>query len=168
MRILLATLSAILCLTSPVLGANWQVAADGSGDAPTISAALDTYAAAGDSIELTGGIYSGTGNVSLEILLADITLWSTAAEAVIDCGGTVNGITVWADGFRAEGFRITDGQAIDGGGVLINDGSSQFIDIMIDACNATRGAGFYQASAGTLLLDNCVIRDCSTSLGGGI
>ncbi len=44
----------------------WVLQADGTGDAPTIAAAIDSVADAGDVIELVDGTYTGDGNRDLE------------------------------------------------------------------------------------------------------
>ena len=54
----------ILLLSCPASARVWVLHADGSGDAPTIGAAIDS-ADGGDIIELTDGVYTGPGNRDL-------------------------------------------------------------------------------------------------------
>lgn len=43
----------------------WVVNPDGTGDAPTIQAAIDSLTYSGDIIELMDGVYTGDGNRDL-------------------------------------------------------------------------------------------------------
>lgn len=63
---------------------------DGSGDFPTIQAALDT-AVDGDVIELTAGDYRGDGNRDIDFLGKAVTIRSQTSDpavCVIDCQGS--------------------------------------------------------------------------------
>ena len=64
---------------------------DGSGDFPTIQAALDA-SVDGDVIELTAGDYRGDGNRDIDFLGRAVTIRSQGADpasCVIDCQGSV-------------------------------------------------------------------------------
>jgi len=50
-------LAALAAIASPASARNWHVFVDGSGDAPTIQAAVDSAAAAGDSVLIGPGMY---------------------------------------------------------------------------------------------------------------
>lgn len=95
----------------------WYVKPDGSGDAPTIQAAIDS-ASARDTIICAAGTYTGDGNRDIEFRGKSLLLLSESGPEVtiIDCDGTeldrhiglkfVNGedsTTV------VDGFTITDG-----------------------------------------------------------
>lgn len=63
---------------------------EGTGDFPTIQAAID-WASDGDVIELTDGIFRGDGNRDVEYFGRVITIRSqsgVAGACVIDCEGT--------------------------------------------------------------------------------
>lgn len=49
----------------PCPARTWYVTPDGSGDAPTIRAAIDSISYRGDIIELADGIYTEAGNRDL-------------------------------------------------------------------------------------------------------
>lgn len=81
--------SALLLLVPglPASAATWLVRPDGTGDVPTIQAALDA-AASGDEIVLASGTYRGAGNFNLNPLGKAVWLHSESgvpAECVIDC-----------------------------------------------------------------------------------
>ncbi len=69
----------------------WLVNADGTGDAPTIQAAIDSCSTL-DTVLLGPGTYSGTGNRDIELRGKSIILTSVAGpeQTVIDCGGSAS------------------------------------------------------------------------------
>ncbi len=90
-----ATLT-ILCLflSIPCYARTITINADGTGDYPTIQAAIDA-ANDGDVIVLTPGTYTGNGNRDIDFLGKAITVRSTdpndpatVAATIIDCEGT--------------------------------------------------------------------------------
>jgi len=56
---------AVVCCVAPAHAATIVVAPDGSGDRPTIQAAIDV-AAPGDVIELQDGVFTGAGNRDMD------------------------------------------------------------------------------------------------------
>lgn len=58
---LILTMSALLTVATPLLAETYTIAPDGSGDFPTIQAAL-VAAQAGDIVELLNGTLMGEGN----------------------------------------------------------------------------------------------------------
>ena len=77
-------------LVSPVLARDWLVRPDGTGDAPTIQAAIDSVGL-DDHIVLADGLYSGTGNRDLYNSDKMFSISSASGDpstCVIDCGST--------------------------------------------------------------------------------
>src|SRR5512139_3387233 len=75
-------------------GTTLLVRPDGTGDYPTIQAAIDA-AAEGDTVALADGIFTGTGNKDLDYHGKAITVCSQSGEAeacVIDCAGSGRGV----------------------------------------------------------------------------
>lgn len=109
----------ILILTAlPTFAATYIVKPDGTGDYPTIQAAIDA-AVEGDIIELTDGTFTGDGNRDVEYLGKNITVRSQSGvpeACIIDCETTPEdphrgfyfhaGETLSA---RLEGITITNG-----------------------------------------------------------
>ncbi len=89
MRRTLMTWVTCALLTGPALGAVYVVNPDGTGDFPTIQAAVDA-AVDGDVIELGSGIFAGTGNRDVSYRGKAITIRSQGGPeaCTIDCGGT--------------------------------------------------------------------------------
>lgn len=87
----LVSLFASLLLGFPAEARIWVVAPDGSGDAPTIQAAIDSTNYNGDVIMLLDGVYSGQGNRDLsnqEKGFAIVSQSGNPEDCIIDCGGS--------------------------------------------------------------------------------
>jgi len=71
----------------------WHLQPDGSGDAPTIAAAIDSVASSGDIIVLADGTYSGDGNRDLSNNEKSFLIKSqngTPAACIIDLQGSAD------------------------------------------------------------------------------
>ena len=85
---LLIMLTAAVC--SPARAATFVVTPEGTGDFTTIQEAIDA-SASGDVIELTDGVFTGTGNRDLDVLGKAITIRSQGGApgaCTIDIQGT--------------------------------------------------------------------------------
>lgn len=89
-----AFLAGVLLLIIPFSIAEaevWVVHADGTGDLPTIQAAIDACTYSGDIIELTDGVYTGYGNRDLYNTGKSFLIRSQSgnpADCVIDLQGS--------------------------------------------------------------------------------
>lgn len=86
------SLNLICFAMSPALGETYFVAPDGSGDFPTIDAAVQATVD-GDVIELGDGTFTGAGNRDIMIVQKSITVRSRSGDAslcVIDCQGSAS------------------------------------------------------------------------------
>jgi len=114
-------------------GATHVVNPEGTGDFPTIQAAI-LAAGEGDVIELTDGTFTGDGNLDLDFLGKAITVRSQSGDpdlCIIDCDGSSEDPH---RGFhfhsgkgpdsRVEGIEITNGHQVHGGTVLCEAASS--------------------------------------------
>jgi len=84
----------ISCILSacPAVCRTWHVNPDGSGDAPTIQAAIDS-ASGGDIILLANGVFAGPGNRDVEVNKPALTIASESGNpelTVIDCEGSAS------------------------------------------------------------------------------
>lgn len=152
----------------------YAVRADGSGDYPTIQAAIDA-AAAGSIVELADGTYTGDGNRDIDLHGKVLTVRSAsgvASQCVIDCQGGASdphrGFHLHSGETRAsvvEGVRVQNGWMASavwptnaGGGMCCEPGCSptfrncHFID---NSANA--GGGVYCEGPSSPLFENCVI-----------
>jgi len=95
MTVRLVPLVGVLVLISSADAATIVVEPDGSGDYPTIQAAVDA-AAPGDEIVLTDGVFVGDGNRNIDFGGKAITVCSQSGDAaacVIDVQGNYDGIS---------------------------------------------------------------------------
>jgi len=139
----------VLAMWAGTAGARtWSVLPDGTGDAPTIQAAVDS-AAALDTIELAEGVFRGAGNrdVAVAKALTFASRLGVAEDCTIDCEGSAavehRGFVVAADcTFRG----ITVARAYTSG----------------------RGGALYAAeSVGATILD-CAFTDNTAASGGAL
>lgn len=160
----------------------WYVKADGSGDAPTIQAAIDSSAHS-DTVLVAAGTYTGDGNRDLDFNGKNIILMSEEGPdaTIIDCQGTLSvphrglnfhsgeDTTAVVDGFT---FQNGYGQVIygapHGGGLLCDSASSPVIkNCYFQNNQASYGGGlcFVKAAA---KIRNCVIRNNFAQEGAGV
>lgn len=164
------------------VGPTYTVLPDGSGDFPTIQAALD---AADDwsTIGLGHGVFSGDGNRDLDFGGKTLTLTSLSgdpASCIIDCQGTesephraaaldeAEGLGTLLQGitFRG-GFVSGSGPAGQGGLLRVADGA----DVQVRRCHflqsrATRG-GAIACKDANLDLEECFFHEAHGLLQGG-
>jgi hypothetical protein len=169
---LLAALVAV-AVASPSFAAEHSVRPDGLGDFPTIQAAVDS-AAAGDTIFLEDGVFTGAGNRDVTFRGKDLTVRSRngPAACTIDSQGAPgnphrafrldSGETAAS---RIEGITITGGYVegpfpeSGGGGILVAYGTHPVITGCVFDGNE---AGFQGFGAGLLAWEDCdiTLTDC--------
>jgi hypothetical protein len=176
----------LLCLfaESP-LARTWYVKVNGTGDAPTIQAAID-LAQPDDVVLLAAGRYTWAnqgggetehGMVHIKRNQIGFTLRgeSGAGATIIDAQrqGRVFFIDGWND-IEIEGLTITGGLAPEfgdrvGGGIAIHLTHDVIRDCIFENNEARNGAGIWVAGHSTLRLENCVFRyNTATERGGGM
>ncbi len=131
--------------SQPGLARTWLILPDGTGDAPSIQAGIDS-AATSDTLLLEDGIFSGTGNRDMDYNGKAIVIRSMNGDpenCVIDCELLGSGFQfIRGEGPTSvlQGVQITNGYRGEGGGAVY--------------CNANP------------LFENCIFSDCSTGLIG--
>ncbi|MFH1312599.1 MAG: right-handed parallel beta-helix repeat-containing protein [Candidatus Eisenbacteria bacterium] len=101
----------------------WDITPDGTGDAPTIQAGIDS-AATGDTIVLASGTYTGAGNRDVDFLGKAVTVRSESrvpADCIVDCEGEGRGFifdTAEGQMSQLEGITIKNGHDLDQGGAV--------------------------------------------------
>jgi parallel beta-helix repeat protein len=171
--LLLTTLSFI----GPATARDWIIKADGSGDAPTIQAGIDS-ALVGDSVILEADTYAGPGNRDINFGgKAIIVTGVSAVSTTIDCGSVTAGFTFNSgEGGVSTLTKVTirnaNASGGDGGGIVIQDASPTVTNCVIESCNAGNGAGIYvwQSTAATspVIRFNQITGNAATAWGGGI
>jgi predicted outer membrane repeat protein len=118
----ISTLVTVLLIAAqPAAAATWYIKADGTGDAPTVQAGIDS-AAAGDTVLLANGTYTGTGNRSMDYLGKAIVVRSESGDralCIIDCENAGRAFSFHSgegSGSILEGVTIENGYVdIEGG-----------------------------------------------------
>lgn len=167
-------LLALVCAASDTI---YIVEPDGTGDYPTIAAAID-FAVDGDVIELADGVFTGTGNRDIDFGGRAITVRSQSGNAencIIDCEGSAS------DPHR--GFVFQSGEGPDsklervtirhgwadyyGGGIFCDDGTSPTISRCILYKNeSSYGGGMRGGDSSTIT--GCSFVENISVRGGGI
>jgi len=181
--------------TSSAYARTWLILPDGTGDAPTIQAGIDS-AAAGDTLLLSDGTFTGTGNHDVRVLKEIVILSQGGCErTVIDCqhAGPAFLLGDWADEYERgpalEGITIVNGGSESGDyrdrPAIVGAGTQ----VTIDSCAITGSAGHgvylytslatirnsvigHCGGAGVSLtnsivtMTDCVIRDNAACVGG--
>jgi O-glycosyl hydrolase len=172
----------------------YVVRPDGSGDYPTIQAAINA-ASNTDIIELTDGTFTGSGNRDIDYLSKAVTVRSQSRNplsCIIDCQNLGRGFIFKSDEDSSsvlEAVTIINGVGSPGGGGILCGGTSGFpptphagsptVNNCIITSNsasggglpATRyGGGIYCCEGSSPNLNNCTISNntCSGTLGQGI
>lgn len=140
------------------------------GDFPSIQAAID-YSIDGETILVADGIYTENINFNNKA----ITIRSENGPLLTTIDGNGSGSVVIFDsgegsGSLLEGFAITNGSAINGGGILISNNSSPSVESCIVKNNtaSNNGGGVYCGSNSSPILDNLILAGNSANDGGGV
>lgn len=153
----------------------WFVNADGTGDAPTIQAALDS-AGAYDRIVLTHGTFTGPGNMEVNFLGKPVTVSAEDDSGLvrIDCQNSGRAFRFHSNESplsRLVGVTIVNGEsADDGGAILCEQGASpQIIDCLVHSCTAIgRGGAIALMDSSGAIIQGCTITGNEADSGGGI
>jgi hypothetical protein len=165
-RLLLVPVLLLILYPHDCVAATYVVKPDGTGDFPTIQAAIDG-ATDGDIIELTNGVFSGHGNRDVDFLGKEVVVRSQSGDpdsCVVDCGGTsgeyhkafifISGETRLAG---VEGLTILGGYSDLGGAVDIREYSGPTLTNCIFTDNtADYGGAVYCRSYSFPLILDCV------------
>jgi enediyne biosynthesis protein E4 len=136
---------------------------DGSGDFPTIQAAIN-IAVVGDTIVLADGVFTGDGNRDLDFLGKAIAVQGQSGDpelAIIDCQGTLEeshrGFIFQTDEVATSFLRnisITNGNVPDEGGAILCKSSPVIENCRFYENHADYGGGIY-VDHGSPVIKNC-------------
>jgi hypothetical protein len=166
---------ALMLSVSSATARTWHIQPDGSGDASTIQAGIDS-AAVGDTIELGCGIY----NETVIFLKSGVTVRSATGDpdcAIIDALGA--GRIFAADGVDAttslEGLTLRSGSASSsrsdgsGGAISIYESSPVVRDCVFDENSSSVGGGAVSTVyVSSPRFERCEFRSNSSDRGGAV
>lgn len=181
---IMSSIALLLLFFAPkAMAATYVVKPDGSGDYPTIQAAID-IAVNGDIIELTDGRFTGEGNRDIDFLGKAISVRSQSGvpdACIIRCGGGESKRDLFLRGFyfhsgegplsELSGLTIEQGYTDGcGGAIYCADGSSPTLTDIIFSDNTAleRGGGLYCIGSSSPTLTHCTFSNNSGSYGGGM
>jgi hypothetical protein len=172
----------LAALPSLGLSATYVVNPDGSGDYPTIQAAIDA-AVDGDTIELTDGTFTGSGNRDINYAGKAITVRSQSGNpeaSIIDCEGSQSDLHRGFDFHSGEGpqsvlegVTITNGYADwdfpddRGGAVRCKDLSSPTLTNCVFSGNWGHRGGAVSCDSASPIVTGCVFRQNAAWYAGG-
>jgi hypothetical protein len=180
----LAFLLGVAILLAPTTSSSrtWHTAPDGSGDAPTIQAGIDSAAAA-DTVLLANGTYTGPGNRNIRYKGKPVTVRSESGDrnlCIVDCLYRARGfIFDPGDGPEAilEGVTITRGEALEpappadsgGAGIWCDAASPTIRNVKVSDCYAgLYGGGMWCSGGGAPLLEDVVFTGNVAGAGAGM
>jgi predicted outer membrane repeat protein len=174
MRYVIVVSSLILVLTVSASGDTYVVNPDGTGDYPTIQAAINAVGT-GDIIELTDGIFTGGGNRGIDFLGKAITVRSQSGNpeaCIIDCQQADRGFLFSSnEGPESvlEGVTVRNGSAGNyGGAVYCSVGSPTITNCVFSDNWGAQHAGAMLCFGGSApTVEGCVFQGNATNLCGG-
>jgi hypothetical protein len=178
MRLLILLPSFLLCHVFPAMGETYVVDPHGTGDFPTIQAAVNAVQD-GDVILLTDGLFTGDGNRDIDYHGKRITIRSQSGNpeaCIVDCQASPNdqhrGFNFHSDETRSsvlEGVSIHDAYHSWGGGIRCSDCAPTIRRcIFYQNHGDGEGGGIYICDGSRLLLEDCLFLANDATSGGGI
>jgi predicted outer membrane repeat protein len=162
--------------TEPVFEAAVLVKPDGTGDFPTIQAAVDAVLPR-TTIILDAGVFTGPGNRDVEIRNKILTIVASdsAAGTVIDCQDSTRAFLVaevpycWIEGITIRnGFPASDSGYGSGAGVFVDDATCVVTACTFETSSSSWGGGVHCTHGGTAYLDGCRFTGNSAATGGAV
>ncbi len=172
-----ALLVIFLVSASFAFGAVLVVHPDGSGPYPSIQAAIDA-AASGDVIELTDGVFQGSGNGSLDTRGKVLTFRSQSGSAE-SCVISLGGAQFIGNMGSSPGVRVESLQLLHARGTYIYQSTMEFASCILESCFSVVSGGYASVGYtdclfrnpagsqsgvgenGSLYLDGCVVQGAS-------
>ncbi len=160
-------------LVLSAMGATYLVRPDGTGDFPTIQAAIDGVVG-GDTIELANGVFQGDGNWDVRWIGKQVTLRSRSGDPRVCLlyGGGVFGMSHWGIyienvGAEAalEGVTVVDALR---GGIRMLDSSLRIERCVLANNESAEGGGLLVNGASSPTIVGCTFLGNSAIDGGGL
>jgi len=142
---------------------------------PNIQAGVDAAVSEGDTVLVAPGTYSGDGNRDIDFAGVNIVLTSEsgAAATIIDCGGLSRALAVFSGEDSTcvvRGFTIENGDGGSGGGIYVTQSAPIIENCVIRNCSASNGGGIwygYSPASMQGIIRNCVVYGNTARFRGG-
>jgi hypothetical protein len=172
----LLAMAVVLTAFPPALATDWYVDIQDAGCSSGTGGMRDPFcnvadalgvAVDGDTITVMPGSYHENLFIDQDLTLLGVSILFDVP--MLDGGLSGSVVEIAADAtVSIDGLQILNGSAVDGGGIL-NRGSLTLSYSLLEANQADRGAGIFNASDATLDLSSCVVvQNTATSFGGGL
>jgi len=181
--VFIAVVAVLAIAAERASAATYVVKPDGSGDYPTIQAAISA-ASDDDIIELTDGTFTGDGNRDINVPSRPITIRGQSGDymnCIIDCEGSAREehrgfwfqAAVGTGDVTLEDVAIINGYSTtSGGGILIEGASPEIRNCAVAMCtvvgSSLRGGGIYAYDGSDPDVYFCVISQNTADYGGGV
>lgn len=157
----------------------YLVLPDGSGDTPSIAAAL-RLAVSGDVIELGDGVFGGLGNTALDLDGKSLTLRSRSGDpegCVLDAGAgpavpgrllslvSGEGAATRIEGLGFRGGYLADA---DGGALLLAASDARVVNCRFSGNTAREGGAVFVAGGAPVFTDCVFVGNTGGNAGGGL
>ena len=177
-RVILLTVLLVAVAFADAPCRTWMVSPDGTGDAPSIKAAI-YYCASGDTVSLADGIFTGPDNTEVSFMGKAIVVRSESGDphvCVVDCmGSDLN----WSRGFLfyygegegsvLDGLTIANGYGYEGGGIWCWGSSPTIRNVIVRDNTATfSGGGLYCGGGSCPTLEGLTVYGNTSPDGGGL
>lgn len=176
-RTCLSAILILLALPTILMATTWRVEPDGSGDVPTIQAAIDTLAP-GDTLILGSGVFRGTGNYNVTIPGKSFFMESETGDpagCIIDCEGHLGSprrAFLFQGGANPtiEGITIENGNVPATGGAIYCQGDPVLRNCVFNSnySGGLGGAICYDYGDGFPVLEKCVFTSNQAPGGGAV
>ncbi|MFH1864546.1 MAG: C39 family peptidase [Candidatus Eisenbacteria bacterium] len=149
----------------------------GGWDFLTIQDGIDAAPCDGDEVQVWEGIYVGNSNKNLDFGGKNLKLKGIfgPGPTIIDCQDVGRGVYLHSGEDTTalvSGFTIAAGNPSGtytyGGGILCDEASAKFTNLVVTACQANYGGGMAWIDAAPILQDVYVINNTAYDYGGGI
>jgi hypothetical protein len=133
-----------------------------------------------DTVEVAAGTYKGVGNKDLHFMDDDeqitrrIVLRSADGPetTIIDCEDNGRGFDIadlFDSGTKVIGFTVTNGSAVDGGAVYVDNADVEFSNMILEDNNAGSGnGGAVYVNNGYVGFLNCIITENTANKSGAV